>query len=257
MPHPKLTSNHHFSNAAESVRRVRLLFETRTRRLRSGLKQVMNISWFGVSSLLLLGACGQTSESPPAVSIPPAASVMSEKNVEVSASAGAEKAAEGFELSLGEFDLAVRAGPLLDDGSEPRQESRGRLSLRSYSATNPPRERNPYRLYGWTDVDFIKLRAPIDKSDTPGSSEDPENPGVIVYFTPPELRNNSRPRGSPTLLIGTLAKKTATRGWRDGGGIGLFVHSKDGQCLKGELSEYGLSFVYRGSFTLCPLGGSR
>ncbi len=141
------------------------------------MKQVLNIAGFGVSSLLLLVACGQTSEPPPAVSTPPSTAVTYEKNVEVSASAGTQKVAKGFELPPGDYDLTV-----IVDGSEPRQEwrgrprqeSRGRLSLRAYSAANQidesfglPAGPNLFRLYGWTNVDFIKLGAPL--SSTLGS----------------------------------------------------------------------------------------
>jgi hypothetical protein len=183
----------------------------------------------------------------------------------ISACRGAPKEAERIELSVGEYDLVVTAG------SKPRLEGSGRLSLRSYtSITQLPhyasiRQRrvdHSYRLYGWTNVDFIKLGAPVGPSETP-DSRDPASPGVIVMFPPAgfkELQERNvfsvtRPWDAPIMLIGTLENNEATRGWLDGGGIGLFIQSKKGRCLKGEWSSWGLGIGVNddGSFTLCPL----
>lgn len=98
------------------------------------------------------------------------------------------------------------------------------------------------RLRGWTDVDFRSLGAPIGAGDTPASSQDRNNPGVVVL---------SPPHGAPILLIGTVENKRATRGARDGGGIGLFVQSADRRCWRGEWREWGIAVAGRGRFELC------
>jgi hypothetical protein len=174
----------------------------------------------------------------------------------ISACAGAPKEVERIELSDGEYDLVVTAG------SQPRLEGRGRLSLRAYTSITPPSKDDPYRLHGWTNVDFIKLGAPVGPSATP-DSRDPANPGVLVMVPPSSFRELqernafrvARPWDAPIMLIGTLENNKATRGWLDGGGIGLFIQSKKGPCLKGEWSRWGLVIGVNpnGSFTLCRL----
>jgi hypothetical protein len=93
---------------------------------------------------------------------------------------------------------------------------------------------------------------------------DPENPGVLVLSPGPgfkELQERnafrvSRPWDARIMLVGTLENTQATRGGLDGGGIGLFVESKKGRCVKGAWASWGqgLGRNLAGSFTLCELG---
>jgi len=126
----------------------------------------------------------------------------------------------------------------------------GLLSARPLTAGD--RIAEGYRLYGWTDVDFQKLGAPIDASGVPGESRDPENPGILVWFPPFKWTYKvSIPEGAPILLIGTVENKKATRGFRDGAGIGLFVLAKEGRCVRGTWSEWGMVMAASGRFKLC------
>jgi hypothetical protein len=177
---------------------------------------------------------------------------------------GAPKAVERVEpspgeveLSAGEYELVVIAG------TNPVEESRGRLSLRATSASATPAYRQQYPLYGWTSVDFIKIGAPVDVSAGP-ESKDPDNPGVLVLSPGPgfkELQERNafrvaRPWDAPIMLVGTLENTQATRGGLDGGGIGLFVQSKKGRCAEGSWASWGGDGGGRnltGSFTLCAL----
>src|SRR5688500_7570049 len=98
-------------------------------------------------------------------------------------SACAHKEPDPIELEAVEYQLVA-----VVDGSKPHLESRGRLTLH---ADNPATQRSgnhPYRFWGWTSVDFIKLGAPIDTSATPSASTDPENPGVVVLIPPPSFK---------------------------------------------------------------------
>jgi hypothetical protein len=134
------------------------------------------------------------------------------------------------------------------------QPSKGRLVLRELRAGHDLRSRG-YRLYGWTDVDLKRLRAPLDASSTPGDSRDPDSPGVLVLVPSPQFNGFgvAQPSGAPIVLIGTVDNKKATRGWEDGGGIGLFVQSKDGRCVSGEWTNWGIVRGGRGRFRICAL----
>jgi hypothetical protein len=126
----------------------------------------------------------------------------------------------------------------------------GILALRPMTAGDQVAE--GFRLYGWTDVDFQKLGAPIDASGVPSESRDPENPGVLVWY--PSFKWTHRvsvPDGAPILLIGTLDNKKATRRYRDGAGIGLFVLTRKGRCVRGTWSEWGMVMAASGRFKLC------
>jgi hypothetical protein len=153
------------------------------------------------------------------------------------------------ELAPGDYELVAD----VDRGAvSSKQESHGRLSLRSFDTNCPLSEQ--YRFFGWTSVDFKGLGAPVQ--GTRADSRDPENPGVLVWIPPPEFkkwRRISRPHSAPILMVGTVNNSKETRGWRDGGGIGLFVQSKYGRCLRGEWDRVGIVQGNRGTFTLCPV----
>ncbi len=148
------------------------------------------------------------------------------------------------DLTAGDYDLIADA----DSGGKAGREVKGSVHLRPFRRMDPSFGRQ-YELYGWTDVDFRKLGAPISDADTPGSSEDSENPGVLVLV--PRDTEGSRLAREPIMLIGTVENNKGTRGDVDGGGIGLFARTKEGECISGEWSEWGVLVGGRGHFTVC------
>jgi hypothetical protein len=171
-----------------------------------------------------------------------------------------EKDAAALEVAQGDYDLTVFTG----SRSNVRGESRGRLLLEGVVAARQVLG-TPCRLRGWTTVDFRALGAPIGKSDTPPDSQDPDNPGVLLWEPPPTFANlmksmkdrkmPEQPPGAPVLLIGTVENRKATRGMQDGGGIGLFVQSKEGRCLLGRWVPFGLVKGPEGQFRMCRSSG--
>ena len=163
-----------------------------------------------------------------------------------------DKPAVALELLAGEYELSVSA----EAAFSAKRDMSGHLRLRDLGAG-----RRLFgsicHLYGWTDVDFRSLGAPIGKSDTPPDSRDPENPGVLIWEPSPAFANTmksrkiTQPPGAPVLLIGTVENKRATRGMQDGGGIGLFVESKQDQCLLGRWIPFGVVSGAEGHFRLC------
>ena len=162
-----------------------------------------------------------------------------------------------LEAAQGDYDLIVFTG----SPSNPRGEARGRLLLKSVAAARQVFG-TPCRLHGWTTVDFKALGI---QSDTPPDSQDPENPGVLVWEPPPTFASVMKsmkvqqiprqPPGAPVLLIGTVENRKATRGMQDGGGFGLFVQSKEGQCLLGRWVPFGLVKGPEGQFRMCRSSG--
>jgi hypothetical protein len=152
-------------------------------------------------------------------------------------------------LAAGDYELVAED----TSGWLFTRQSRGSLSLRPVDMANADLARK-YELYGWTDVDFKKLRAPFDASDIPGDSRDPHNPGVLVMSLPPGFRGFDvpQPAHAPILLIGTVDNGKASRGSLDGAGIGLFVQARDGACMTGEWSQWGVVVGGRGRFKICP-----
>jgi len=158
-----------------------------------------------------------------------------------------------IELNPGEYELTASA----DTRAKATRSVTGQLSLRNLV---PVREiyGTPYRLYGWSNVDFRALGAPV-ASPKAASSQDPENPGVLVWEPPPWsaelLRSMNRgivqPPGAPIMLIGTLQNRQATRGMRDGSGIGLFIEAKRGECVLGRWTHFGIAMGAEGSFIMC------
>jgi hypothetical protein len=159
--------------------------------------------------------------------------------------AGGTKPNPSLELTAGDYELVADAS----SGGQAGRQRKGTLHLRPFGEVDQSFSRK-YVLYGWTDVDFRKLGAPIGDVDTPGDSEDPDNPGVLVVVPSRDIED-SRPPGPPIMLIGTLENRKTTRGSLDGGGIGLFARTKQGQCISGEWSEWGVVVGGRGRFTVC------
>src|SRR3954447_17348672 len=67
-----------------------------------------------------------------------------------------------IEVAAGDYELTASA----DSIPTAKRERRGNLVLRNLAAAREVFG-TPCRLYGWTDVDFRSLGAPIAKSDTP------------------------------------------------------------------------------------------
>jgi hypothetical protein len=150
-----------------------------------------------------------------------------------------------IELPAGDYELLAEA----DSGARAGRRERGTLSLRPFGAVDPSLDRQ-HGLYGWTDVDFGRLGAPVGRTGTPADSRDPENPGVLVFVPPRDLDGSGLP-GRPILLIGTNDNNQRTRGDLDGGGIGLFARNRRGACIAGPWSEWGVAVGGRGRFTAC------
>jgi hypothetical protein len=159
-----------------------------------------------------------------------------------------------YALQPGEYELTVEgASPL-----KRRPTRKGALLLRKWVASDevPP---DLYPLYGWTDVDLKDMGFPLDASKPPPDSQDPNNPGVLVFVAPPrydglfESFKVHQASGAPVLLIGTVGNSGATRrGGRDGGGAGLFVQGREGRCLRGHWDSVGPFKGGTGRFKVCP-----
>jgi hypothetical protein len=163
----------------------------------------------------------------------------------VSGGACRRKALDPLWLSPGDYDLLLDA----TSGSKTGQRSEGILTLRRIGAADQP-PRGEHTLYGWTDTDLANVGAPLCPSDTPANSHDPQNPGVLVWKPSSEFKSG-QPIGAPILLIGTNDNKKASRGARDGCGIGLFVLAKEDRCVRGEWSRWGIVGDGQGRFKLC------
>jgi len=169
--------------------------------------------------------------------------------------AAAAKGHPPYALVPGEYDLVVEGGSKL----KPMPPRRGSLSLRKWDAEEQ-RSTGLYPLYGWTDVDFRNLGPALDSSSNSPASHDPDNPGVLVRVAPPrydalfESFKVHQASGAPVLLIGALVNRKATRRGLDGGGVGLFVQGKEGQCLHGQWADVGPFIGDTGRFTICPRG---
>lgn len=157
-----------------------------------------------------------------------------------------------IDLPAGDYELVADA----DSGARAGRQEKGTLHLRPFGAVDSSLDRQ-HGLYGWTDVDFGRLGAPIGETDTPGDSRDPANPGVLVFLLPRDVDGSGLP-GRPVMLIGTSDNNQRTRGNLDGGGIGLFARTRRGDCVAGEWSEWGVVVGGRGRFTAClrPAGAA-
>jgi len=166
---------------------------------------------------------------------------------------GAERA-PSYTLAPGEYELSVQG----TSRSKAALTRKGSLSLRKWHASNQV-STDLYPLYGWTNIDFKDMGTPLDAASMPPDSQDPENPGVVVFVAPPRydgLFKSFKVRqasGAPILLIGTVDNRKASRGaGRDGGGMGLFVQGQDGECLRGQWAAVGPVVGSTGRFKICP-----
>jgi len=160
-----------------------------------------------------------------------------------------------YPLAPGEYELVVQGATEL----KTRPLRKGSLSLRKWDAGGEA-STSFYPLYGWTDVDLKNMGALLESASTPPDSQDSDNPGVLVFVAPPRYDGLFKSfkvhqaSGAPVLLIGTLENRKATRGGRDGGGIGLFVQRREGRCLHGHWASVGPFVGGVGWFKVCPRG---
>ena len=109
-------------------------------------------------------------------------------------------------------------------------------------------------LYGWADVDFARVGAPVDLTpiDTlvpKSSSRDPARPGVVVldfHWTNVGHR--------PMVAIGSLSGRRDDAGWADGPGIGLSVWYNRGADFTGVWDRFGVVRGGSGYFCAWRLG---
>ena len=159
-------------------------------------------------------------------------------------------------ITAGEYELVLRA----ECGQRSGNEAEGRLSLL------PARQddRSPvtgevatdmsdllnYPLYGFTDVAFGRVAAPMCKEDLP-TSRDPLHPGVIVDASDWHAIDPSHPN-TPALLIGTVVSRT-DKIVTDGCGIALPLETWDGRCYRGHWDRSGIVAGGNGTFRLCAV----
>jgi hypothetical protein len=155
-------------------------------------------------------------------------------------------------LRSGEYRLTLVAA----SGSHKRAVADGALNLVPASAT----DRSPAtgrlaqdfndtpQFYGWTDLDFARVGAPIctdDTSPAPGS-RDPLRPGVLVTAKTARAY-------PPAILIGTLSNLREGALYTDGCGIALFLEASDGHCYTGSWGAWGIAIDGAGTFRACAV----
>lgn len=155
-------------------------------------------------------------------------------------------------ISPGSYEVVFVA----THGSKVGRNATGRLILRTSSPDDvsprtrePVAESEPHRLYGFIELDFGEIGAPIRIDDTVApapNSADPVYPGVLVHEDMGEL-------AAIVITIGTLSNlrddlRTGVR-WKDGPGIALFVHCLTPTEFYGTWGAWGI--VVDGSGYFC------
>jgi hypothetical protein len=97
--------------------------------------------------------------------------------------------------------------------------------------------------YGWTDLDFQKVAAPLCNGPRAPTSRDPARPGALVPAR--------RYRGQQMILIGTMWNVRDGVEYRDGCGIVLFVANWKDHCYSGSWDRWGIAGNGSGSFLAC------
>jgi hypothetical protein len=100
--------------------------------------------------------------------------------------------------------------------------------------------------WGWTDVDFAAVDAPLCHNDPdvpPADSRDPLRPGVVVLSVGEGQRQS--------LAIGTLSNVLTGPLAFDGCGVGLTIEAWDGRCFSGHWGNAGMAIGRDGAFSLC------
>lgn len=108
-------------------------------------------------------------------------------------------------------------------------------------------------LYGWTDVRFEDVGAPMssDGPEPKANSTDPICPGILVDVHWKPRDPSGRPPDAPILWVGTVANLRDGSTRLDGSGVILFVMKRKGNCLTGSWQEAGIIRMGRGLFSLC------
>jgi len=112
-------------------------------------------------------------------------------------------------------------------------------------------------LYGWTDLEFQRVGAPMcygDATDPSPASRDPVRPGVLVLDTARgRAIDPAVVRAQPQMVvIGTLSNLRDGSIWTDGCGIGLSFEAWDGKCYRGSWGPWGIRVDGTGTFRACP-----
>ena len=144
--------------------------------------------------------------------------------------AGVNPSTDAPELAPGEYTLTLQA----TTGRHSGRSAVGRLHLEPAIAG----QRDAITLWGWTDLDFAEVDAPmLDGSSSP-LSHDPRSPGVVVVGPGP----------CSSLWIGSALNSSELI--EDGGGIVLRGERCDSQGLRGKWEEAGVVRAGRGTFVL-------
>jgi hypothetical protein len=154
-------------------------------------------------------------------------------------------------LRAGKYRLTLRA----DSGPHNGAVSKEKLTLVVASATDRSPASgevasdlgDPPLFYGWTQLDFQRVGAPMchDELSPSPASQDPIRPGA---FVPSRALWDS-----PVILIGTLTNLRTGSLYLDGCGIGLFIKTWTGTCFEGVWDQWGIATAGTGTFSACPL----
>ena len=152
---------------------------------------------------------------------------------------------------------ALRAGVyrltlVADHGSREGGSSEGLLTLVTASATDKSPitgeiakdAYEPPLFYGWTELDFGRVAAPVCREPDP-ASRDPVRPGVVV----PARTHLDR----QLVLIGTVWSLRDGFLSTDGCGIALQVEGSEAGCYRGSWNRWGLAANGSGTFEACSI----
>jgi hypothetical protein len=164
---------------------------------------------------------------------------------------------EGSAIRPGTYRLVMIA----TSGSRTGASTEGMLTLRPTSPTDSsPTTSREVRdslgtetpLYGWTDLDFQSIGAPIGESSDPSPlSRDPTSPGVLVTIG---RWDDRYPEDTPVLLVSTASNRRDGAIVLDGGGIGLSVRRLAPDGFSGEWYRWGIAISGSGHFCAWRVG---
>jgi hypothetical protein len=107
-------------------------------------------------------------------------------------------------------------------------------------------------LYGWTDLDFRAVDAPLCRDEVAPTSRDPVFPGVVLHSMDWMGVDPSSHLPPLTLLIGTVSNPRDGSLVTDGCGIFLGLETWDGRCYRGHWDAWGIALGGAGTFAACP-----
>ena len=146
---------------------------------------------------------------------------------------------------------AYRLTLVAERGSHKRASAEGQLTLVPASASDKSPITGevaqdiygPPWFYGWTNLDFRRVGAPVCYVSPSPASRDPVRPGVLM----PAINF----RGHPLVVIG--AQWNVRDGSRhvDGCGIALSIEGSTGSCLHGSWDRWGIVGDGSGTFRAC------